>query len=444
MKERKFVPQRQEKDPASFRKAGKKGISAKPPLLLKTRQDSDPEKQGLSKINIEPQLEEEADKMGMLAKSQIVPDVSTDRPVGLIKTAAHSQHEAPVQPVMYGDPPYQIHLPAILSPEAEARLHSVMQTLTTSLDNNQDLHIELLIISIEQEGFLDKDGNPSTIVGDNPAQTHTSLIFGDPLPSIEITMQRAFVEASSEGEILGMLAHEVGVHNIPSDFLGVDDRYEDTFDPVFTDRKRDKGNTVSGGYEFDDWGNHGRKRDGNRQHDHVMVADILRNPPDEGGPIPLTRANVYFQTVLNIGDTLWENSDLSLLQSQTQAKELIHLYLVDIARIIATDDGRMSPLKHTAAIFDLYRELFNQVILPRRGSHPWIPAELPKSSGLTLGLSLAQFVGKVKLEKLSDGPEKVAQEEVIPDEEPGNPYAIQGLHPGMSQEDSDALWNESL
>ncbi|MCE7996386.1 MAG: hypothetical protein HEP71_30690 [Roseivirga sp.] len=438
MKERQYVPQRQEDNTVDYRKAGKKGASAKPPVL-KIQQGSGTKQQGHSKINTDPQLEKEADKMGSQVKDLTVQESGSDKQTALIKTAELSNSTAPVQPVMNGDPPYEIHLPAILSPEAEARLHNVLGTLTTSLDNDPALHIQRLIISIEQEGFLDKDGNPSTIEGDNPAQTDTTFIFGDGLPSIKITMQRAFVEASSEGEILGMLAHEVGVHNIPSDFLGIDDLSEDTFDPVFTDRKQAKDNTDSGGYEFDDWANHREKRDGKRQHDHVMVADILRNLPEEGGPIPLTRANVYFQTVLNIGDTLWANEDISSPQRRTQAKELIHLYLVDIARIIGTDDGRMSPLKHTGAIFDLYREVFNLVILPRKGSHPWIPAELPKSSRFSLGTSLAQFVGKVKLEKLKDGPDKVAQEE-----EPGDPYAVQGLHPGMSQQDSDALWNEAL
>ncbi len=200
--------------------------------------------------------------------------------------------------------------------------------------------------------------------------------------------------------MLGLLAHEIGVHNIPSDFKGVNDGAVNAFAPIHTTRKRSKNNTPSRGYEFANWGNNNQ----GRQHDHLMVADILRTPPPLQGNIPLTRANVYFQTVLDIGDTVWADGTKTVAEKGTQTAELIHLYLVDIARIIASDDGRMPPQKHALAINDIYKELFTQVVLPRRGNaHPWIPANRPKNNAVKLGISLVQFIRKVKKEKKARG-----------------------------------------
>ena len=313
----------------------------------------------------------------------------------------------PVQRVVTGVPQFVIHTPAALSPAADTRLQSVVNTLVTALDNDPDIQLGTLIVSVEQEGGHDYVGGASTIEGENPALTRTIPRGLNP-SDIEITIQRPFAEAATEGELLGLLAHEVGVHNIPSDFKGVDDFAVTTFDPIQTPRKIEKGNTPSRGYEFEDWPASApdeapEARHGNRQHDHVMVADILRNPPDVGGVPPLTRANVYFQTVLSIGDTIAEDRDKTPAEIETQTKELIHIYLVDIARIIASDDGRMPPASHALAINDVYGELFNQVVLPYRAAHAWIPASRPKGNLVTLGYSLVTFLRRVRSEKERNG-----------------------------------------
>lgn len=309
----------------------------------------------------------------------------------------------PIQRVIHGAPQFVIHTPANLTADATARLQSTVDTLVTTIDNDVNLDVQQLVVSVEAEGGADFNGGHSTIAGDNPAETISVHHFGDHYQTIQITIQRPFAQAATEGEMLGLLAHEIGVHNIPSDFRGINDSAVNAFAPIHTARKTAEDNTVSGGYEFDNWpvpalGHAPANRDGNRQHDHVMVADILRNPPAPGVAPPLTRANLYFETVLNIGDTIWA-SGKTLAQRQEQTTELIHLYLVDIARIIATDDGRLPPLRHTAALNDIYGEVFTQVVLPQAGAHPWIPAARPKANRFTLGLSLAAFIGKVKLEK---------------------------------------------
>jgi hypothetical protein len=298
----------------------------------------------------------------------------------------------------------QPHTPAPLSQEANARLVSVMTTLSTVLTNDPNINIRHLIVSVEQVGGADYQGGQSTISGDNPAQTRTLPNAGGN-PDIRITVQRPFAEKASEGEMLGMLAHEIGVHNIPSDLRGINDFGALNFAPIVTPRKTAEGNTPSGGYEFQNWPGaplgaaRPPNRDQARQHDHVMVADILRNPPVAGGVMPLTRANVYFQTVLDIGDAVWNNINLTQAERQTQTEELIHLYLVDIARIIATDDGRINPVGHGLALLDVYHDVFNQVVLPHRPQHVWIPQAPSIGNRFTLYLSLGAFIGKVKLNK---------------------------------------------
>lgn len=367
-------------------------------------------------INDDTSLEREADIMGAKALNSSAGATKTPENNSSPSTAVQQQKE--ILPGNEGIVQRTVHSQAgqvlindrsvpPLSQNARARLDSAMAILVAMLDHDQNIDIHRLIISIEQEGGPTDGGGISTIVGDNPAQTTTVQNPNPFHPSIKVTIQRAFAEKSTEGELLGMLAHEIGVHNIPSEFRGIQDDNVNTFAPIATPRKFDKNNTPSRGYEFDNWGPQPvngvtPNRDGNRQHDHMMVTDILRNPPPLGGPRPLTRANVYFETVLAIGDEIWAGPGTQQ-EKLTKAEDLIHLYLVDIARIIASDDGRMDPKKHFVAISDVYGELFNQVVLPERANHPWIPQNRPKENWFTLSISLALFIDRVKSEKDKNG-----------------------------------------
>ncbi|MES2554637.1 MAG: DUF4157 domain-containing protein [Bacteroidota bacterium] len=368
-------------------------------------------------INDDTSLEHEADVMG--AKALQSPSTPITKPAEngsstsgnrIQQKAILPENERIVQRIVHAQmAQFQITDRSVppLSQNARARLDSAMTILVGMLHNDQNINIHRLLIAIEQEGGLTEGGAISTIVGDNPAQTTTVQNPNGLHPSIKVTIQRAFAEMATEGELLGMLAHEIGVHNIPSEFRGVQDSNVNAFAPIRTRRKIEKDNTPSGGYEFDNWGPQPENgvtpnRDGHRQHDHMMVTDILRNPPPVGGPRPLTRANVYFETVLAIGDEIW-NGPGTNKQKRTKCEDLIHLYLVDIARIIASDDGRMEPQKHFVAISDVYGELFDQVVLPERANHPWIPQNRPKENWLTLSISLALFIKRVQDEKERNG-----------------------------------------
>jgi len=363
-------------------------------------------------INDDQSLEREADVMGERAAQS---NAHMDPVLSAVRVMQRHHGQSAVQRVVHGVPPFVVHDIAGLSVAAATRLTSVATTLSGALHADAALNIGQIIISVEGEGGLDYHGGASTIAGDNPAQTTTIMVPPNPFPIIEITIQRPFAEAASEGEMLGLLAHEVGVHNIPSDFRGVADDAVAVFAPVHTARKTEKDNTPSGGYEFHNWpapaaGAAPASRDGARQHDHVMLADTLRNPPPApaavgapAAPMPLTRANVYFQTVLNIGDQIWNDAGKTPAEKQRQADDLVHLYLVDIARVITSDDGRMPPAQHGLALNDVYGEVFTQVVLPYRARHPWIPAARPKGNPFSLATSLVGFIGKVKYEKWRHG-----------------------------------------
>jgi hypothetical protein len=306
----------------------------------------------------------------------------------------------PVQRVMHGVPRYTLHQPAALSPAATTRLQNALTALTAALHADPNIDVQEIVLSVEREGGPDFQGGVSTITGENPAETIS--VAGMPFPSIQITLQRAFGEVATEGELLGLLVHEVGAHNIPSDFRGVHDQGVYQWGPIVTPRKQSKGNTPSGGYEFQDFP-HGPvpyQDPLGRQHDHIMLTDTLRPPVAAAG---LRRADVYLETLLHAGDAIW-NGGGTVGERRTKAEELVHIYLVDIARIAASDDGRMPPQSHALAINDLYDLTFRQVVLPLRGAaHPWIPASRPKANLFTLGYSLISFLHRVRKEKERNG-----------------------------------------
>lgn len=351
-------------------------------------------------VNDDTGLEREADVMGNKALHSYQSEQS-----GTLKQQS-SIESSTVQRVIHANPHVRIYGRLTLSQEAQDRLDDVAAILDNMLHNDGTIDIDQLVLSVEREGGFDYTGAPSTIQGDNPAQTSVIPAVGVGHPGIRVTIQRPFAEKATVGEMLGLLAHEIGVHTLPSGFRGINDFNVNNWNPVITDRKRDKGNTLSGGYEFNNWtpqvGGVTPQRDGNRQHDHLQVIDVLHNPPPNGFA-PATRGEYYLDTVLKIGDEIWADNTKSRKERETRVEELIHLYLVDIGRIVASDDGRLEPREHFIAISDVYGETFTNVILPQRTNHPWIPTSRPKENWFTLSLSLAWFIKKVQDEKEKNG-----------------------------------------
>lgn len=352
-------------------------------------------------VNDDAGLEREADVMG----NKALQSRHNEQSEGTLMQQS-SVESSTVQRVIHANPHVQMFGKLTLSQEAQDRLDDVAAILDNMLHNDGTIDIDQLVLSVEREGGIDYTGVHSTIQGDNPAETSVIPAVGVGHPGIRVTIQRPFAEKATVGEMLGLLAHEIGVHTIPSSFRGINDFNVNNWNPVITDRKRDKDNTPSGGYEFDNWTppvlGVTPQRDGNRQHDHLQVIDVLQNPPLNGFA-PATRAEIYLDTVLKIGDEIWADNTKSQKERETRVEELIHLYLVDIGRIVASDDGRLQAREHFIALSDVYGETFTNVVLPQRTNHPWIPTSRPKENWLTLSISLAWFIKKVQKEKEKNG-----------------------------------------
>lgn len=347
------------------------------------------QRKGQIPINNDAGLEREADIMGSRAL-QMAP--APDRN-GSAFTIPASSAGAPVQRVISGHPRYVLHTPAALSPAASQRVHAAAATLAAVINADATVRINQIILSIEAEHGLNYSGGASTIAGDNPAET-TLLPHPPGDPDIEITLQRPFAETATVGELLGMLAHEVGVHSLPS-ARNIGDENQNAWLPAVT---------PVGTFNFNAWpipptGPPLASKDADeRQHDHVVTGQIV-NAPLVHGVAPATRGQQYFKTVLDIGDRIWANAALSLQDKTAQTTELVHLFLVDVGRIVATDDGRLPVTSNKQAVSDMYGHVFTTVVLPHRPHHPWIPAARPKANVWRLGLSLAAFVAKVKANK---------------------------------------------
>lgn len=307
-----------------------------------------------------------------------------------------NQENTPIQRTIIKNPKFIIHGKELLNDEDNTKITSAATILANTINSDKSFTIFNIIISIEKENGYSWNGNVSSLTGENPAITYINRRHGRRRrrsKTIVICLQRPFVVVATEGQILGMLLHEVGVHSIPTHFRPVYDSREDSFTPVYTERKRNKRNTQSGGYEFQQWPANHPYNDGHRQHDHVMISRIFN-------PNPTGRAGEYLRTYLNIGRQI---QNMQLRSSQDIIKDMTHMFLVDIARIVATDDMRMPISKHLLAFNDLYQEGYRRILQPLRNNDPWIPDRVPYATLFGLGVSLSSMLYRARKEKERNG-----------------------------------------
>lgn len=272
------------------------------------------------------------------------------------------------------------------------KIENAATILANTIDSDRSFTIYNIIISIEKENGLSCNRYRSNLHGENPALTEiTNIDPKNKYSSIVICLQLPFVVVATEGQILGMLLHEVGVHSIPTYFRPVNDSDKCLFIPVPTARKLNKQNTSSRGYEFKEWPADHSYMDGNRQHDHVMISNIYTTRTG--------RAREYLRTYKKMGREIIKKNQPA---SQEIIKDMTDMFLVDIARIVATDDMRMPISKHLSAFYDLYQEGYRTILQPLRDKEPWIPEEPPHTSMVELGVSLGTLLTKAKFEKKSE------------------------------------------
>lgn len=306
----------------------------------------------------------------------------------------------PIQRTIMNNPQFIIFdVQGLLTNADHAKITRVASILAHTINSDKSFIINNIIVSIEKENGISWNGNVSSLTGENPAITYITNInqrYGrrrKRSKTIVICLQRPFVVVATEGQILGMLLHEVGVHSIPTHFRPVNDSQQCLFIPVHTKRKWDKQNTPSRGYEFQQWPANHPYKDGDRQHDHVMISQIFN-------PNPAGRAGEYLRTYLNMGRQI---QNMGLGSSQEIIEDMTHMFLVDIARIVATDDMRMPIYEHLLAFYDLYQEGYKKILHPLRNNDPWIPDRVPYATLIGLGVSLSSLLYRARKEKERNG-----------------------------------------
>jgi hypothetical protein len=305
---------------------------------------------------------------------------------------------------------YETLDPARLTPAEYTRMSAICLILGNALTSLNIPSLQDVEITVVAGGNM----------GNNPAET-ISRARGQQVDTISINIQAAFVKCATAGELLGMLAHEMGVHNIPSDFQGISDGDIKTW-------------TAINGCTFDTWKGVGNSLwDGRRQHDHLMVTGVLRSRIVDL-VVPANRADSYLKTVLAIGDAI--EADLTLTNKVACQTDLIHMFMVDIARIVLFDDGSKLPavvylllgelvsggliagllstayglLGTTVALaekiysacsnlYSIYKYIFDKVITPHAAGRLWIRQK--EDNAFNLAWSIACLMGKVKYKKIT-------------------------------------------
>jgi len=221
-----------------------------------------------------------------------------------------------------------------ISTEGNRKLQQVINDLTqfgTAYGNNYTVNLT-----------VDDDG------GTNPAETSRA---GN---NITIGMRRWFLEMSSVGEIMGMLAHELGVHSLADLEMGGGERaYEEFLQSAPRQETRN-------GRQYD----LAAYNDGNetRQMDHV-------NATQRGS----FRNQKYITTVLRMGDAIEADANRSDEQKIKDQQELVKTFGFDMGRILATDDGGAGKvLLKSGDIAHIQNEEIDHLVTNNRGAHPWL------------------------------------------------------------------------
>jgi hypothetical protein len=262
----------------------------------------------------------------------------------------------------------------ILSPASLQKMQAVNHALTTmgaNLPTNAVLVIEI-------------DHDPDRITM-NPAET----VLDTQNRIIDITLQRWFIDANSIGEILALLAHEMGVHSLA--------------DLQITRRQRAREKRALGrNYAANVAGVNVTQAprllaDDRRQRDHLSVSRLRADPHNPGQFLPMARLARYTRVMLTLGDAVQGAPHFPTPAAQLEARnDLFRTFLFDVARMMATEDGTAVAIflqtGRIATVFNWYR---TQVIAQYAANHAWL-------NGVTIGnttfaaliLMLVKMAGK--------------------------------------------------
>ncbi len=192
---------------------------------------------------------------------------------------------------------------------------------------------------------------------------------------ITVRLRKYFLEMASEGEILGLLAHELGVHTLADiEMKEKDPKYagKELFASIHhkgTLKKLIESELAITPPE-------GRLRKGpkgtvfeptgSRQMDHIMVAQGIVYKTSQ-------RAERYVKTMLRMGDAI-DNSTRKPKDKTAAQLDLLKTFFLDVGRLVAADadDAPVRTFKAAPLIAEVMNWYRAEVKGKYESKHPWL------------------------------------------------------------------------
>ncbi|MBI3704676.1 MAG: hypothetical protein HY244_12730 [Rhizobiales bacterium] len=202
--------------------------------------------------------------------------------------------------------------------------------------------------------------------GTNPAYTNPTAATPNTDARIDVAIKNWYLEMASTGELMGMLAHELGVHTLADAEMTQQQKTAET-------NTNHLGEQVQvGGTNYALAGQQGGDA---RQIDHVNA--VKRQA---GGQLR-ARGERYLQTFLRMGDAIEADNTIDAAEKTRRQRDMLKTFLFDIGRILATDDAgvvrgytgvpgaTVMASGSIAEVMNWYRDTYLQ---PQYGAHNWL------------------------------------------------------------------------
>ncbi len=313
-------------------------------------------------LNDDAGLEREADVMGAKAMQMAQSDNTEKADSALANMPQYATLAAPLQRMTVERPAGAGGGLLALEGAAQAKLDAVIAAFTPVVANDGPGVVRVEIVN--QRGM-------------SPAETAV-----DGADGIVVRLNRWYIEGASVGEIVGMMAHELGVHTLAdrrmqaaapdggrtfhglrmAGFGAPGDRELDDEHADQTNNHNLNGHQIATYHSILDLQGDDVTP---RQKDHVNLAKSL-----SGGFS--SRAQVYQNVFLRAGDAINATQGLDVNVRDARLSDLTRTYLFDLARIVATDDGKALAIAWNSAAIAELMNLFLHRLTGQTVAHPWL------------------------------------------------------------------------
>jgi hypothetical protein len=208
----------------------------------------------------------------------------------------------------------------------------------------------------------------------NPAETKLVPRVNPAFRRIDIKLRSWYIAISSVGEIIAMIGHELGVHSLTDLEMTKSERKVEKLQSrkpyvaAIAGADRPLAPIVKGAED-------------RRQTDHVNVAKfkVARNLPGHVPGAPLPRMRQYIQTMLRLGKQIaaapvGPGGEYANAPARQRAlNEMFQTFLLDMGRLIATDDGPAWAIGiGTGDIAAVLNWLRTYLIQTHAAQYPWL------------------------------------------------------------------------